>query len=400
MSERVAGAEREQLRGEIYSAVYEAIARGKRGSVVPAANEATDRIMERFREALSGEAASLPAPDVALGETRVCVGCTRTMRAGECAVGLPGRTVYYGTTCGCADRYEVRAVVARKAAAGDLQAPLPLTDEPQSDEPREQPDGWVIWFRHHSEADGFGKRIFATRTEAQEACGDCEAPRPVYIDRPVSPAQTFDAPRGWDCEICATPVNPDEDRFMVDGDKLVAHTTCLEYATVGKTPEETLACIRDWFNAEPSGVSPAKEVALSGAQEEIREFEERLRRRGAVREAALTSLLERVREFLRKHNSGGKAGREDYGTLVRLSDLEPLRIAMVEYARHDSTDNAAAVPVAEPALSVGKLREALRRIANHTSDPGLGYEANGYNRVREIARAALSGSAAKPVEGP
>jgi hypothetical protein len=74
--------------------------------------------------------------------------------------------------------------------------------------------------------------------------------------------------------------------------------------------------------------------AASPNEREIAAFQDKLRIRGQLIESADISLHERVKEFIRKHGlNGGKTGREDYGKMIPLSDIEAIRVALDEYDR-------------------------------------------------------------------
>lgn len=98
------------------------------------------------------------------------------------------------------------------------------------------------------------------------------------------------------------------------------------------------------------------------SQAELRAFKERLARRGSAQDAARTSLIQRVREFVAKHGfNGGKSGREDYTKLVPISDIDPLRIAVQEYDRVRGVDYTKPLPL--PAAPSQPIGSSLRSFA-------------------------------------
>ena len=86
-----------------------------------------------------------------------------------------------------------------------------------------------------------------------------------------------------------------------------------------------------------SGERPCIECGRGVAPEtmaEITRERARLARLGSATTAARMSLIERVREFVNERSRhGSKTGRPDYSVMVRLDEIEPLRIALDEYDR-------------------------------------------------------------------
>jgi hypothetical protein len=102
---------------------------------------------------------------------------------------------------------------------------------------------------------------------------------------------------------------------------------------VAELPEDEHDYTAPWVyeTAIRVGMEAVEEAKLS---EEVQAFKERLRRRGAARQAARLSLMQRVREFVNEFGrNGSKTGRPDYACTVTLDKFEPLRVALDEYDR-------------------------------------------------------------------
>ena len=159
-----------------------------------------------------------------------------------------------------------------------------------------------------SDYDALAEGICDIAGEAMAGCEECMGTG--MTERSVS-----------GCRLCAQRVALRE--------RLIAFVNAVE-ATLPSFPDSAV------FSPSEEDRTPPKALS-SEAQAEIAALEQRLRDMHAPRQAALTSLIERVREFVDKFCRGhsSKTGRPDYTRIVTLDVLEKLRIAFDEFQRFD-----------------------------------------------------------------